>query len=92
MANGIDLSGKISAICGANLSAGGKGGTPGGRAVVSRVDGVSTDITGSPGVTGGDIRTGLTGAGGANTGAGLPRVAVVQPLTYSVTNNRNQKE
>ena len=62
-----------------------------GSAVVSIVDGVSTDMLGSAGTAGGI--TGIcTAAGGRVMGTGLPRVAVVHPLTYSVANNKSHKE
>ena len=64
---------------------------PGGSGVVSIADGVSTDNTGSPGA--GLLTSGAWAAAGAcTTGAGLTRVAVVHALTYSVANNKSQKE
>ena len=62
---------------------------PGGKAVISKIDGVSIDITGSPGAAG--TRTDGGPGGVCTTGAGC-RVAVVHALTYSVAKNKSQKE
>jgi hypothetical protein len=89
----VDLSGKISAICGANLSAAGSGAVTGGSAVVSITEGVSIDMTGSPGAAGLTVAgTCAVVAGDVTAGAGLTRVAVAHALTYSVTHNKSQKE